>query len=180
VEDQTDLFLLFSIASGLTLAAVGDRVFGVPLALAAFVGGLAISESTVTAAARGRLLPFRDVFAVLFFVAVGSLLDPSAVPGAIGWIGLVLALVLFVKGGSIFGLQHLAHLPGVSAWQVGAGLAQIGEFSFVLASVGAAEGWIAPRLYTAILGAVVLSIAIVTIVVRRPPWQRPLPITSHG
>jgi CPA2 family monovalent cation:H+ antiporter-2 len=171
VEEQTDLFLLFSIASGLSLAAVGERIFGIPLALAAFIGGLAISESALTSTARSRLLPFRDVFAVLFFVAVGSLLDPSAVPHAAPWIGLVLALVLLVKGGTIFGLQRLARLPGVVAWHVGAGLGQIGEFSFVLASVGAAEGWIAPQLYTAILSGVVLSIAIVTTAVRRLPWQ---------
>ena len=180
VERQPDLFLLFSIASGLSLAAVGERLFGIPLALAAFVGGLAISESALTSAARSSLLPFRDVFAVLFFVSVGSLLDPSAVPHAIGWIGLVLALVLLVKGASIFGLQRLARLPGVSSWQVGAALAQIGEFSFVLASVGAAEGWIGPQLYTAILSGVVLSIAIVTIVVRRHPWQGPPAIASDA
>jgi CPA2 family monovalent cation:H+ antiporter-2 len=173
VEDMPDLFLLFSVASGLSLAAVGDRVFGIPLALAAFVGGLAISEGPLTAAARQRLLPFRDVFAVLFFVAVGSLLDPGAIPGALGWIALVLALVLVVKGGSIAGLGRFAGLAGVSSWQLGAGLAQIGEFSFVLASVGVAEHWIQPQTYTAILSGVVVSIAIVTIVVRRHPWQRP-------
>jgi CPA2 family monovalent cation:H+ antiporter-2 len=180
VEGQPDLFLLFSIASGLSLAAVGERLFGIPLALAAFVGGLAISESALTSAARSSLLPFRDVFAVLFFVSVGSLLDPSAVPHAIRWIGLVLAIVFLVKGASIFGLQRLARLPGVSSWQVGAALAQIGEFSFVLASVGAAEGWIDPQLYTAILSGVVLSIAIVTIVVRRYPWQGPPAMAGDG
>jgi CPA2 family monovalent cation:H+ antiporter-2 len=171
VEDQPDLFLLFSIAAGLSLAAVGDRVFGIPLALAAFVGGLAIGEGPITAAARNRLLPFRDVFAVLFFVAVGSLIDPGAIPGALGWVGLVLALVLLVKGGSIFAIARAIRLPHVSPWQLGAGLAQIGEFSFVLASVGAAKGWITPHVYTAILSAVVVSIALVTVVVRQHPWH---------
>jgi CPA2 family monovalent cation:H+ antiporter-2 len=112
VEDQPDLFLLFSVAAGLSLAAVGDRVFGIPLALAAFVGGLAIGEAPVTAAARNRLLPFRDVFAVLFFVAVGSLIDPRAVPDSLGWIGFVIALVLLLKGGSIFAVAH------ESGWQM--------------------------------------------------------------
>ena len=172
VEDQPDLFLLFSVAAGLSLAAVGDRVFGIPLALAAFVGGLAIGEGPVTTTARNRLLPFRDVFAVLFFVAVGSLIDPGAIPGALGWIGLVIALVLLLKGGSIFAVAHGIRLPGVAPWHVGAGLAQIGEFSFVLASVGAAKGWITPHVYTALLSAVVASIAIVTVVVRQHPWRR--------
>lgn len=172
VENQPDLFLLFSVAAGLTLAGIGDRVFGVPLALAAFVGGLAIGEAPVTAVARNRLLPFRDVFAVLFFVAVGSLIDPRAVPSSFAWIGLIVVLVLLVKGGSIFAIARSIQLPQVTPWQLGGGLAQIGEFSFVLASLGAARGWISPHVYTAILSAVVVSIALVATAVRQHPWQR--------
>jgi CPA2 family monovalent cation:H+ antiporter-2 len=172
VEDQPDLLIVFSVATGLGLAGVGDRVFGIPLALAAFVGGLAIGEGPLTTAARERLLPFRDVFAVLFFVAVGSLVDPGAIPSAFPWIALVIALVLFLKGGSIFAIARAVRVDGVVPWQLAAGLAQIGEFSFVLASIGAAKGWISPHLYTAILTAVVTSIALVTIVVRQHPWRR--------
>lgn len=172
VEDQADLFLLFSIAAGLSLAAVGDRIFGIPLALAAFVGGLAIGEGHLTATARERLLPFRDVFAVLFFVAVGSLIDPASIPDSIGWIALVLTLVLVVKGGSIWALARVGRLPGVPSWHMGFGLGNVGEFSFVLASIGVAEDWIGPHVYTAILSAVVASIAIATIVLRRYPWQQ--------
>jgi CPA2 family monovalent cation:H+ antiporter-2 len=172
VEDQPDLFLLFSVATGLSIAGIGDRVFGMPLALGAFVGGLAVGEGRLTAAARNRLLPFRDVFAVLFFVAVGSLIDPKAIPASLTWFGVVIALVLLLKGGTIFAVARRVRLPEVTSWQLAAGLAQIGEFSFVLASVGAARGWITPHVYTAILGAVVASIATVTIAVRRYPWQR--------
>jgi CPA2 family monovalent cation:H+ antiporter-2 len=172
VEDQPDLFLLFSVAAGLSLAGVGDQVFGIPLALAAFVGGLAIGEGPVTAAARNRLLPFRDVFAVLFFVAVGSLIDPGAIPASLAWIGLVIVLVLVVKGGTIYAIARRIRLPEVVPWQLGGGLAQIGEFSFVLASIGTARGWLPPHVYTAILSAVVGSIAVVTVAVRRHPWRR--------
>ena len=66
-----DLFLLVSIAGGLVGAGIGAVVFGIPLALAAFVAGLVIADSPMAGEARRRLLPFRDVFAVLFFVAVG-------------------------------------------------------------------------------------------------------------
>jgi CPA2 family monovalent cation:H+ antiporter-2 len=173
VEDQPDLFLLFSVATGLSLAGIGDRVFGMPLALAAFVGGLAIGQGRVMAVARERLLPFRDVFAVLFFVAVGSLIDPTAIPASIGWLSLVLALVLLLKGGTIYAIARRLRLPDVTPWHVGAGLGQIGEFSFVLASVGATRGWITPHVYTGILGAVVASIAAITIAVRRHSWQCP-------
>jgi len=171
LRDQADLFLLVTVGGGLTLAAIGERVFGIPLALAAFVGGLAISESEITATARNRLLPFRDVFAVLFFVAIGSLIDPSAVPSALPWIGLVVLLVLALKAGSIYVLARLTCFPGVSRWQLALGLGHIGEFSFVLASVGVAEGLIPARVYTAILTGVVTTISLAAIVVRRRPWE---------
>ena len=80
LRSEHDLFLIVSVASGLALAAAGAVFFGVPAALAAFVAGLAISDRPETAEARRRLLPFRDVFAVLFFVAVGSLIDPGSLP----------------------------------------------------------------------------------------------------
>jgi CPA2 family monovalent cation:H+ antiporter-2 len=90
---EQDLFLLVSVSSALVIAGAGARAFGVPLALAAFLGGLTVSESREASAARERLLPFRDLFAVLFFVAVGTLFDPwslgSAWPWALLFIGLV-------------------------------------------------------------------------------------------
>ena len=83
LRGESDHFLIVSVAVALAVAAVGDYVFGVPLALAAFVAGLAISEGPTTSEARRRLLPFRDLFAVLFFVAVGSLIDPAALMTAL-------------------------------------------------------------------------------------------------
>jgi CPA2 family monovalent cation:H+ antiporter-2 len=168
IEGQPDIFLVCIVATGLTLAAVGEKVFGLPLALAAFVAGLAVSEGPVTAEARRRLLPFRDVFAVLFFVAVGSLVNPSGIPAAAGWIALVVALVVILKAGSIYGIARLLRQPGVSSAQLAIGLGQVGEFSFVLASVGLAEGLLKPAAYTAIISGVVLTIALSTIAVRVP------------
>ena len=77
VRQQPDLFLLLSVGSGLVIAGVGAVVFGVPLALAAFIGGLVITEDPISREARRQLLPFRDLFAVLFFVAIGALIDPD-------------------------------------------------------------------------------------------------------
>jgi CPA2 family monovalent cation:H+ antiporter-2 len=170
LHHEPDLFLLVSLASGLALAGLGAQVFGVPLALAAFMSGLAVSEGPVTAAARHRLLPFREVFAVLFFVAVGSLIDPAAIPAALPWLGLVLGLVLVVKVGSAYGLARLARLPDVRPWQVATGLGQMGEFSFVLASIGVAAHVVSPQVYTAILAGVVVTIALATLAVRWGPW----------
>jgi CPA2 family monovalent cation:H+ antiporter-2 len=168
LREQPDLFLTLSVAAGLTLAAIGDQIFGLPLALAAFVAGLAISEGPDTAVARQRLLPFRDLFAVLFFVAIGTLIDPAAVPAALGWIVLLLLLVAIVKAGSAYGVIRLLRLPDLSAWQVSTGLAQIGEFSFVLAGIAVGESLIPSETYIGILAAVVVTIAASTILVRRP------------
>lgn len=166
LRDEHDLFLLLSISSGLVLAGLGAVAFGVPLALAAFVSGLAVAESPDAAEARRRLLPFRDVFAVMFFVAIGTLIDPAAVPRALGWLAAVLGLVLVAKVAMAYGLARVLRLPEVRPWQLATGLGQVGEFSFVLGSIGVARGVVPAELYTALLAAVVVSIALSTVVVR--------------
>lgn len=167
LREQHDLFLLLSVGSGLALAGVGAEFFGVPLALAAFAGGLAVGESPSAAEARRRIVPFRDLFAVLFFVLLGSLIDPAALPAALPWIGLLLAAVVVAKALPVWALARLA-LKGVSGLQLSLGLAQVGEFSFVIGSLVLAARLIPPALYTALLGCVVLTIAASTIAVRLP------------
>src|SRR6476469_1832785 len=104
LRDEHDLFLITSVGSGLLLAGLGAAVFGVPLALAAFVGGIAVTESHEANEARRRLRPFRDVFAVLFFVAIGTLIDPSRLGAAAPWIVLLLGLVAVAKVGVAWAL----------------------------------------------------------------------------
>jgi CPA2 family monovalent cation:H+ antiporter-2 len=154
------------------LAGVGARFFGIPLALAAFVSGLAISESREATEARERLLPFRDVFAVLFFVAIGALIDPGALLKGLGWLVLLLALLLAAKVLPIYLLARFGRLPGRPR-QIATGLGQIGEFSFVLATIGVTRNVIPGDLYAAILAAVVLTIAASTLLVR-VGYSRPL------
>lgn len=166
LRGDPDLFLMLSVASGLAIAGVGAVVFGVPLALAAFVAGLGLSEGPDAAEARRRLLPFRDLFAVMFFVAIGTLVDPRAVPDALAWTAIILGVVVVAKVGVIYGLAHLLDRPGVRRWQLAAGLGQVGEFSFVLASVGVARGVVPSTLYTALLLSVVVTIAASTVLVR--------------
>jgi CPA2 family monovalent cation:H+ antiporter-2 len=165
LREEHDLFLIVSVASALALAGVGARFFGVPLALAAFVSGLAISESREATEARERLLPFRDVFAVLFFVAIGALIDPGDLLKGLPWLGLLLALLLVAKVLPIYLLARLGRLPGRPR-QIATGLGQIGEFSFVLATIGVSRGVIPSELYAAILAAVVVTIAASTLLVR--------------
>jgi CPA2 family monovalent cation:H+ antiporter-2 len=165
LRPEHDLFLIVSVATGLALAGAGAVIAGIPLALAAFVAGLAVAESPESAEARRRLLPFRDVFAVLFFVAIGTLIDPDAFGRGLGWLALIVGLVVGAKVLVAYLLARASRLRGEPA-QIGIGLGQMGEFSFVLGSAAAATGAIGPEVYAAILGAVVVTIIGSTVLVR--------------
>ncbi len=165
LRDQHDLFLVVSVASGLALAGLGAVGFGVPLALAAFVAGLAITEDPTTAEVRQRLLPFRDVFAVLFFVAIGMLLDPGQLAQGVPWLLFFLGLIAVTKVGLSYALVRLARLPG-RPLQIAVGLGQVGEFSFVLGSALLAAEAIAAPVYVALVAAVAVSIGVSAVAVR--------------
>jgi CPA2 family monovalent cation:H+ antiporter-2 len=165
IRSEPDLFLAVSVAAGLAVAGAGALLTGIPLALAAFIAGLTISEGPVSAEARRRLLPFRDVFAIFFFVAIGTLIDPFALSHGLNWLFVSLALVVVAKSLVIFGLAKLAKLPAHPG-QLAVGLGQIGEFGFVLATVAVTRGVLPTEVYAALLAAVALSIAISSVVVR--------------
>jgi CPA2 family monovalent cation:H+ antiporter-2 len=180
LRSEHDLFLLLSVGSALALAGLGARYFGVPLALAAFVAGLAVGESSAAAEARRRILPFRDLFAVLFFVLLGSLIDPRSIPAGVRWLALLLGGVVFAKVIPILVLGKLVRMRGVRSWQLAVGLGQVGEFSFVLGSLALGHGLIPRDLYTALLATVVLTIGISTILARLGGGQPPSPAVSEG
>jgi monovalent cation:H+ antiporter-2, CPA2 family len=163
--DGDDLLLIVSVGIGLAVAGLGAVLAGIPLALAAFGSGLVI-EGPEAAAVRRRLLPFRDVFAVLFFVLLGTLIDPGALGRGLGWLALLLVLLVGTKSTVAGGFARWA---GIRAdWrQLAVGLSQAGEFSFVLASAGLTLGLIGADLYAAVLGTVVMSIIVSTVLVRR-------------
>jgi CPA2 family monovalent cation:H+ antiporter-2 len=165
LHQEHDLFLIISVASALALAGVGATFFGIPLALAAFLSGIAISESREATEARERLLPFRDVFAVLFFVAIGALIDPGALRKGLGWLAVLLGLLVVGKVLPTYLLARFGRLPGRPR-QIATGLGQIGEFSFVLATIGVSRHVIPSELYAAILAAIVVTIAASTLLVR--------------
>jgi len=168
---EPDLFLAVSIATGLAVAGAGALLSGMPLALAAFIAGVTISEGPVAKEARRRLLPFRDLFAIFFFVAIGTLIDPGALGRGLGWLAVSLALVVVAKSLVIFVLGRAAGLPAHHG-QLAIGLGQIGEFGFVLATVAVARGVLPSEVYAALLAAVAVSIGASSILVRlvpRPP-----------
>ncbi|HKW59932.1 MAG TPA: cation:proton antiporter [Candidatus Dormibacteraeota bacterium] len=164
---EHDLFLLVSVAGGLLVAGVGSRFFGIPLALAAFVAGLVITESPVAAEARQRLLPFRDLFAVMFFVALGTVIDPAAMPRAVPWLIAFLGLVVVGKVLVVWLLARVARLHA-NRVQLAIGLGQVGEFSYVLGALALGAGFISAQVSSALVAAVVVSIAASSILVRLP------------
>ena len=176
---EHDLFLLVSVASGLVLAGLGSRFFGVPLALAAFIAGLAITESPVAAEARQRLLPFRDLFAVMFFVALGTVIDPSTIGGALPWLLLFLGLVVAGKVLVVWALARIGGLAGRSL-QLAVGLGQVGEFSYVLGALALSAGLISKQVSAGLIGAVVVSIAASSVLVRIKPPVRKVAVGKEG
>jgi monovalent cation:H+ antiporter-2, CPA2 family len=163
---EHDLFLIYSVAIGLSIAALGTVVFGVPMALASFVAGLAINQSSDTNDVRKAVLPFRDLFQVFFFVVIGSLVQPDLIleslPFTVGILGVMFALktipaFLFARFGKI----------GDSHGQLAVGLSQVGEFSFVLGSTALAANALSKVQFNAILLAVIASIIVSTLAVRR-------------
>lgn len=164
LRTEHDLFLIVSVAAGLVMAAIGAVWFGVPMALAAFIAGLTISDRAETAEARRRLLPFRDVFAVLFFVAVGSLIDPGVVDDAAPLAALLVGLVA-LKVVVAWAMARLARLP-IRSFQLAVGLGQMGEFGYVLAGIGLAAGAVSEEAFSAVLAAIVITIGGSAILVR--------------
>lgn len=168
VRWERDLFLIYSVSFGLVLAALGTVVFDIPMALAGFVAGLSITQSKDTDDVRTSILPFRDLFAVLFFVVVGTLIEPNRIMDAAPFALLVLVLMVALKTIPTMVLSRLGRLRARS-FQMGVGVSQIGEFSFVLGSLAFAQEVITLSQYTGLLLAVVLSISASTILVRRAP-----------
>ncbi|MEY4311370.1 MAG: hypothetical protein RLZZ571_140 [Actinomycetota bacterium] len=165
VKWEHDLFLIYSVSVGLVLASIGTVLFGIPMALAAFVAGLALNQGRETDEVRRVLLPFRDLFAVLFFVVIGSLISPQNIQDALPFAAIVFALLILAKTAPAYLITKLSSVDARPA-QLAVGLSQIGEFSFVLGSAALAENLITQTQFTAVLLIVVLSIVLSTLVVR--------------
>ena len=151
-----EIFTLCVVSLGLGSAFVAS-LFGVSLALGAFLAGLVISESEYSLQALGDVLPFRDTFSAIFFTSVGMLLDPhilAARPVAV--LGAVAAIVLLKAAIATVAVMATRH-KFVASLTAGIGLAQVGEFSFVLASTGVAAGLVGGEAYQLFLAAAVVS-----------------------
>jgi len=157
VRTEQDTFLIVAVSAALATAGIGAAVFGVPLALGAFVSGLFLSIRAEAQEARREVLPFRDLFAVLFFVAIGTLVDPAAILREPMWLALILGLVA-LKVVAVWFFAWIFRVPARRP-QLGVGLGQIGEFSFVVLGLGFAAGVVSAGQFSAALGAAAITIA---------------------
>ncbi|HKF60087.1 MAG TPA: YbaL family putative K(+) efflux transporter [Dongiaceae bacterium] len=153
-----ELFRLAVLAIALGVAYGAAKLFGVSLALGAFLAGVILSESELAHQAAQESLPLRDAFAVLFFVSVGMLFNPTILLREPLAVLAVLAIILIGNTGIALGLQLLLHQPVAQACTVAASLGQIGEFSFVLVSLGVALGLLTPLGRDLVLAGAILSI----------------------
>jgi CPA2 family monovalent cation:H+ antiporter-2 len=163
-----ELFLLVALAIGLGTAALTQAV-GLSLALGAFLGGLLIGNSDYSHETLARLLPLRDVFVALFFVTVGALVDPRSVLGNLPLLAALLALIMVGKWVIWTAVVRLFRYPLSTALLVGAGLTQIGEFSFILVQVARDAGHVGADVYNTTLAASLLSILLNAPLVRSAP-----------
>jgi len=155
-----ELFTLAVVAAAVSIAFLAAELFGVSFALGAFFAGMVLRESRFSHRAAEETLPLRDAFAVLFFVSVGMLFDPQVLVEAPLKVLAVVAIVMIGKSLAAAALVRLLRLPASTALTVSASLAQIGEFSFILAGLGLSLGVLPPQGQSLILAAAIISIAL--------------------
>jgi len=165
-EGSRELFTLAVLAIALGIAFVASSVFGVSLALGAFLAGLVVSESDMSHQAAADALPLRDAFAVLFFVSVGMLLDPAFLLANPLPVLAVVLLIVGMKAVTKFVIVAIAGYPTRVALTVAAGLAQIGEFSFIVGTVGRALDLLPDDGFQLIVAGALLSITVNPLVLR--------------
>jgi CPA2 family monovalent cation:H+ antiporter-2 len=168
-----ELFRLAVLAIALGVAAGAAYLFGVSLALGAFFAGMILSESELSNRAAQESLPFRDAFAVLFFVSVGMLFDP-----AILWTRpweVIGTLFIILVGKTVLGYFLIVALrrPPSVALTISASLAQIGEFSFILAALGLSLGLLPPEGQSLIVAGAIISIVVNPLLMYAAESMRP-------
>ncbi|UCH50864.1 MAG: cation:proton antiporter [Chloroflexota bacterium] len=146
-------------------AAFGTYIFGLSIAFGAFVVGLLLRESVFAHQAMAEITHLRDVFATLFFVSLGMLLSPKFVVENWSMVTLAIVVIIAVKFGVCFGIARLFGYGGRTALFIGAGLAQIGEFSFILAQAGMDSGIIPGYSYSLIISSTVVTMLLTPLMV---------------
>lgn len=155
-----ELFRLAVLAISLGVAFGATELFDVSFALGAFFAGMILSESELSQRAANETLPLRDAFAVLFFVSVGMLFDPMIVWREPLPVLATVSIIVIGKSVAAFAIVRAFGHPNSTAWTISASLAQIGEFSFILAGLGVSLALMPERGRDLILAGAILSILI--------------------
>ena len=166
-----ELFIVAIVVITVGTAIGASLVFGVSLALGAFLAGVVVSESALSHQVGAELIPFREMFAVLFFVSVGMLANPVYAFTHAGEL-LLLVLVIVVGKGVLTLLQGIfSPRPARTALILAAGRAQIGEFSFILGAAAVSLGVLREEQYGLLLAGALLSITLNPFLFRALPWS---------
>ncbi|CAN5842582.1 cation:proton antiporter [soil metagenome] len=161
-----ELFTLSVVAAAVGIAYGSAELFGVSFALGAFFAGMVLRESDLSYRAAEESLPLRDAFSVLFFVSVGMLFDPEVLIRQPLQVFVTVAIIVFGKSLAAFLLVLAFRYPLNTALTVSASLAQIGEFSFILAGLGVSLGLLPVEGQSLILAGALISIALNPLVFR--------------
>ena len=174
-----ELFTLAVIALAVGIAFASAELFEVSFALGAFFAGMVINESDLSRRAARDLQPLQDAFAVLFFVAVGMLFDPAILVQRPLQVLAVVAIIVVGKSLGAFAIVIGLRYPLATALTVSAALAQIGEFSFILAGLGARLDLLPPEGPSLIVAGALLSITLNPLVFyAAEKWSRPAPLAA--
>lgn len=155
-----ELFTLTVLVVALGIATGSAWVFGASIALGAFLAGMVVSQSSVSHQAASDALPMRDAFAVLFFVSVGMLFNPLALLEHPGMLLSVLGIILLAKPLAALAIVAALGYPVRTALTVALGLAQIGEFSFILSEMGRSLGVLPQAGHDVLVAAALISISL--------------------
>lgn len=183
-----ELFTLSVLAIAMGIAFGSAKLFGVSFALGAFFAGVLLNESEFSHKAAEDSLPMRDAFAVLFFVSVGMLFNPAILLDAPLAVLATVLVIVFGKSVAAYAIVRLFGYPASTALTISASLAQIGEFSFILAGLGIALGLISDTARDLVLAGAILSILInpllFLMIDRLQPWldrrEGVQPVTVEG
>jgi len=166
-----ELFTLSVLAIALGIAVSSAYWFDVSMALGAFLAGMVVGQSGFSERAGSDALPLRDAFAVMFFVSVGMLFDPRQALESPWLIGATLAVVLIAKPLAAFGIVVLLGYSSAIGLGVAFALAQIGEFSFLLVSLGRQSGALPDSAMNPVVAAAIISIMLSPMLYH---WAKPI------
>ena len=164
-----ELFILAVVAVAVGTALGSAELFGVSLALGAFLAGVVLGESPISHQIGAEVVPFRDLFAVVFFVSVGMLVNPFYLFANAGYVLALAAMIVFGKALITILMGFVLPASAHTVLVVAAGLSQIGEFSFIVGQTGVALGVLSQDQYSLILAGALLSIVLNPLLFRLLP-----------